>query len=63
MPLSTSAASTSVQTSLDAYFANRHPKNNVPESIVTKLDKKLHLNKNHPLNIIKTRFVTSHPLS
>ena len=45
----------SVKNSLGAYFANKHPKNNVPLSIVEKLDKKLHLTKNHPLNIIKSR--------
>ena len=31
-----------------------HVKNNIPASIIQKIDKKLHLKKHHPLNIIKT---------
>lgn len=52
---------TSVQADLKQYFANKHPKNNVPDSIVEKLDRKLHLTKNHPLNIIKSRYVILFP--
>ena len=32
-----------------------HAKNNIPTSIVQKVDKKLHLKRHHPLNIIKTK--------
>mmetsp|Transcript_68872 Transcript_68872/g.135221 ORF Transcript_68872/g.135221 Transcript_68872/m.135221 type:complete len:427 (+) Transcript_68872:75-1355(+) len=45
----------SVKSSLAPYFVDRHPKNNIPSSILEKVDKKLHLTKHHPLNIIKTR--------
>jgi hypothetical protein len=34
---------------------NGHPFNNIPESIVEKVGSNLHLQKNHPLNIIKKR--------
>lgn len=44
-----------LKSALDPYLTNRHPKNNVPEGILSKLDKRLHLAKNHPLNIIKTK--------
>lgn len=57
--MSSAAAPTSVKGSLSSYFTNPHPKNNVPEGIVAKLDKRLHVNKNHPLGIIKTRYRTT----
>ncbi|KAJ1415362.1 hypothetical protein B484DRAFT_454574 [Ochromonadaceae sp. CCMP2298] len=44
-----------VRADLAPYFAPRHPANNVPESILGKVGRRLHLQKHHPLNIIKTR--------
>ena len=44
-----------LKSALEPYLVNRHPKNNVPEGILNKLDKRLHLTKHHPLNIIKTK--------
>ena len=32
-----------------------HPKNNVPESILPKIGRNLHLQKHHPLNVVKKR--------
>eukprot|EP00598_Pedospumella_elongata_P001756 CAMPEP_0184969192 /NCGR_PEP_ID=MMETSP1098-20130426/2011_1 /TAXON_ID=89044 /ORGANISM="Spumella elongata, Strain CCAP 955/1" /LENGTH=403 /DNA_ID=CAMNT_0027490929 /DNA_START=166 /DNA_END=1375 /DNA_ORIENTATION=- len=46
-----------LKSALEPYLINRHPKNNVPEGILNKLDKRLHLTKHHPLNIIKTKIV------
>jgi hypothetical protein len=34
---------------------NGHPANNISETILSKVGKNLHLTKNHPLNIIKTK--------
>jgi hypothetical protein len=34
---------------------NNHPNNNIPDSILQKIGRNLHLQKNHPLNIIKTK--------
>jgi hypothetical protein len=47
----------SIKTALAPYLNNPHPKNNVPEGIYAKLDKRLHLKQHHPLNIIKTKYV------
>jgi hypothetical protein len=33
----------------------KHPRNNIPETIIQKIGRNLHLQKNHPLNIIKTK--------
>ena len=44
-----------LKSALEPYLTNPHPKNNVPEGILGKLDKRLHLAKHHPLNIIKTK--------
>jgi hypothetical protein len=55
----------SLRTSLSRQFSlqhtmrllsDKHPMNNVPESINEKVGRNLHLVKNHPLNIIKKRF-------
>jgi phenylalanyl-tRNA synthetase alpha chain len=32
-----------------------HPRNNIPESIIPKIGRKLHLQKDHPLNVVKKR--------
>lgn len=54
--ISASIRSADVKSSLAPYFTNPHPKNNVPEGIVAKLDRRLHLCKDHPLSIIKARY-------
>eukprot|EP01031_Cornospumella_fuschlensis_P031913 gene31913-38585_t len=41
--------------SIGAGITNKHPANNVPDSIYEKVGRNLHLQQNHPLNIIKKR--------
>jgi hypothetical protein len=55
LPKNFMSTSVSVKDSLAPYFANKHPINNVPDGIIDKLDRKLHLQRHHPLNIIKTK--------
>lgn len=42
-------------TAIEVKSFSRNPKYNVTDSILSKVDRKLHLIKNHPLNIIKQR--------
>ncbi len=42
-------------TLLPTTIKNGHPSNNIPDAIILKVGKNLHLQKNHPLNIIKKK--------
>lgn len=42
----------------ESLLNNKHPKNNIPASIIEKVGKNLHRQPNHPLGIIKTRIET-----
>lgn len=48
-----------LSSAIGEYTSKKDPKYNVPESIVEKLDRKLHLQQHHPLNIIKKRYFLS----
>ena len=44
------------QQSIKTFLSQPHPNNNIPVQIIDKIGTNLHLNKDHPLGIIKTRF-------
>lgn len=43
------------QQSVKTFLGQPHPNNNIPVQIIDKIGTNLHLNKDHPLGIIKTR--------
>ncbi len=54
-PTDTSVASSYANDVIVSQLKNNDPDNNISESILSKIGRNLHLQKNHPLNIIKTK--------
>ncbi len=41
---------------------SKHPNNNIPESIIAKVGEDLHLKQNHPISIIKNKYIIHNKL-
>lgn len=55
LPRVSRSSSSSVQRNLQALLKQKHPLNNIPAAIESKIGRNLHLLPNHPLNIIKKK--------